>query len=239
MSSSLKSRAVSPIIVPTGELATGELTTTPKPTELTRAEKQAQEERAQDLIFATNYFERIGRRQRIHEYAVLQHLKSPTKNSLRLINETFDSLYQSEMQVPPLLPQDNGFDPKAAVARGRALAFAPDTAEAERAWAYGYALTDGEGAEHYHIDREAIEQALANGNPSGLNLANRIMSTDARRYDVLETHHRSFQTSSTGTSSLEDAKLALERIQSIARRLLPEEKCQYAQAANEKEEPVN
>ncbi|KAJ7770677.1 hypothetical protein B0H16DRAFT_1715334 [Mycena metata] len=229
------SRAVSPIIVPTSELATGELTTTPEPpTELTRAEKQAQEDRALDLLFANNYFERIGRRQRIHKYAILQHLKSPTKSSLRLVIETFDTLYQSEMQVPPLLPQDGTFDAKVAVACDRALAFAPGTAEAKRAWAYGYAYTDGEAAERYHFDGEAIEHASANSNPTGLNLTNTIMSTDARRYDALETH-QSYPRSSTGASNLEDAMLTLERIQNIARRLRPEQDCPYTKGADEKE----
>ncbi|KAJ7727254.1 hypothetical protein B0H16DRAFT_1735294 [Mycena metata] len=215
-----QSRAVSPISFPT--TSPGELTTSTSFTKLTHAEKQAEEERAEDLLLANNYFERIGRRQRIHEYAVRQHLKLTTQRSLQLVIETFDSLYKSEMQVPPpLRTADDGFDAKAAIARGRALAFSPGTAEADRAWAYGY--TDGEAIEHYNY--EATETAWAD------DVTNQVMSpTEARRQDVLEAHHAPF--------SVEDAMIALEHVQNIARRLLPKRECQITKNANEADAPL-
>ncbi|KAJ7701698.1 hypothetical protein B0H16DRAFT_1748473 [Mycena metata] len=218
MSSIAQSRAVSPIDFPTtstDELTTtGELTTS---TTLTHAEKQAQEQRAEDLLLLNNYFERIGHRQRIHEYAVRQHLKLRTKNSLRLVIETFDCLHDSEIQVPPLLYADNEtFDPKAAIARGHALAFSPGTAEANCAWAYGYTYTDGEAAERY----EAAETAWADA------VTKEVLSpTEGRRHDVLEDHYKA-------PFSVEEAKLALERVQNLARRLLPKHGCEFTDVSH-------
>ncbi|KAJ7044747.1 hypothetical protein C8F04DRAFT_1250000 [Mycena alexandri] len=130
MSSSGQSRATA-ITVPT---TSGELTTA---SELTTAQE--------DLLLANNHFERIGRRQKIHQYAVHQHLKLMSKDSLALVISTFEILNRAEMQTPPpLLAGGVPFDPKAAIARGHALAFGEGTTEAEHAWAYGYTYTDGE-----------------------------------------------------------------------------------------------
>ncbi|KAJ7025060.1 hypothetical protein C8F04DRAFT_1191853 [Mycena alexandri] len=196
-----------------GELATaGELTTTTTLTEIahacTHAEKQAQQEAAEDLLLANNYFERIGRRQRIHEYAVHRHLKLINKSSLRMVIETFNSLHESESQVPPPL---GAFDAKAAIARGRAIAFSEGTTEAERAWAYG------------HTNEFTDEATWADEVTSKV-----LMTTEGRRRDVLEDYHRS---SDTGASNFEEAKLALERIQSIARRLRPKRECEFSEVA--------
>ncbi|KAJ7029084.1 hypothetical protein C8F04DRAFT_1265301 [Mycena alexandri] len=214
-----KSRAVSPIGFPTtsnGELTTdGELTLT----KLTHAEKQAQQERAEDLLLANNYFERIGRRQRIHEYAVLHHLKHTSKHSLSLVIETFNTLYDSEMQVPPPLATA---DAKAAIARGRALAFSPGTAEAERAGAYGY--TDGEAIERY--DGEAIETAWADA------IANNVSSSTQKiHYDIFQNS----SSSSAAAFSIDEAKLALERVQNIVQRLLRKHKSEFTESAKKDE----
>ncbi|KAJ7715059.1 hypothetical protein B0H16DRAFT_1742276 [Mycena metata] len=225
MSSVGKSRGVTPI-VPTDELATtGELTTpreltsTSEPSKvelkLTHAQKQAKEQAEEDLFLVNNYFSRIGRRQRIHEHAVHLHLKSPTKNSLRLVVETFDHLYDLETQVPPpLYPHNDTFDAKAAVARGRALAFSPDTAKAERVWAYGLPYTDG----------EAIERYLTN---LGHHTDDQLPPTQGGRRDVLEAHHNTDPW--TSTFDIEGAKEALQRIQTLARRLLPQHECQFGE----------
>ncbi|KAJ7015983.1 hypothetical protein C8F04DRAFT_1283416 [Mycena alexandri] len=139
--SSDKSRE-SLITLPT---TTGELTTSD---ELTTADEL--------LLLANNYYERLGRRQKIHEYAVHRHLKTVTKDSLAYVLSTFDNLYSAEMQVPPpLAPEGFVFDAKAAIARGRELAFGEGTTEAVHAWAYGYSYTGSESAEHTtpaHID---------------------------------------------------------------------------------------
>ncbi|KAJ7017200.1 hypothetical protein C8F04DRAFT_1200849 [Mycena alexandri] len=217
------SRAESPITIPTitselttpSELTTDHTTSTSKGTahRLTHTEKQAQKDAEEDLKLANNHFERISRRQRIHEYAVHRHLKHPTKGSLRLVIDTFDNLYQSEMQVPPpLCTEASAFDAKAAIARGREGAFSVlGTVEAERAWAYGYPYTDGEAAEHYQSEATWAED-----------ITNQVLSTtEGRRRDVLEEHHSAFPT------SLEDAKLALECIKNIAERLRPRQECEF------------
>ncbi|KAJ7707093.1 hypothetical protein B0H16DRAFT_1746657 [Mycena metata] len=221
MASIAKSRAVSPIDFPTR--SDGELTTTPF-TALTRAEKQAQEDRAEDLLLANNYFELIGRRQRIHEHAVRHHLKHTSKRSLSLVIETFNSLYELEMQVPPPCTADDTFDAKSAIARGRALAFSPGTAEAERAWAYGYTYTDGEAIEHY--DGEAIETAWAEKNANNASSATKMI-----HYDELENS----SSSSAAAFSIDEAKLALERVQNIARRLLRKHECEFTENAKKEE----
>ncbi|KAJ7026648.1 hypothetical protein C8F04DRAFT_1267869 [Mycena alexandri] len=95
-----------------------------------------------DLVLGQHYFERIGRRQSIHEFAVNLHLKLKTKDSLALIISTFEELDRAQMSTPPPLIEGSfGFDAKAAVARGRALAFDEATLEAERAWPYGHTYT--------------------------------------------------------------------------------------------------
>ncbi|KAJ7765190.1 hypothetical protein B0H16DRAFT_1454370 [Mycena metata] len=196
------SRASSPIILPTCELATnGELTTS---TRLTHAEKAAKEQAAEDLLLANNYFERIGRCQRIHEYAVHRHLKHTSKSTLRLVIETFNDLYASEMQVPPPLgsPDDN-YDAKAAIARGRALAFTKGTVPAE------------------HYDGEAVETAWADA------VTNKVLATTegGRRVHDDEVFPRS---SGSAAPSLEEAKLAVEHIENITLRLLPKHECKFA-----------
>ncbi|KAJ7028788.1 hypothetical protein C8F04DRAFT_1265540 [Mycena alexandri] len=116
----------SPIILPT---ASNELTTT-----------------QEDLLLANHYFERIGSRQRIHEYAIYCHLTQMNKDSLARIISTFETLNCTQMQTPPpILPKNVPFNAKDAIARGRALAFSEGTPEADHAWAYGY--TNSEGAE--------------------------------------------------------------------------------------------
>ncbi|KAJ7015830.1 hypothetical protein C8F04DRAFT_1284629 [Mycena alexandri] len=212
MSSSAKSRAESPIDFPT--TSNSELTTATTFTEIAHAEKHAQKEAEDDLLLANNYFERIGCHQRIHEYAVLQHLKSPTKNSLRLVVESFDNLYHSEIQVsPPLCTEGHTYDAKGAIARGRALAFSEGTPERDR----GAYYTDGEAAERYHS--EAVG-ALAAKTAWADDITNKILLTaEGRRYDVLKDHHPA-NTTASGLS-LEEAKLALEHVKNLAQRLLP------------------
>ncbi|KAJ7723987.1 hypothetical protein B0H16DRAFT_1472585 [Mycena metata] len=215
------SRAESPIFPTTsnGELTTdGELTT--NTAKLTHAERQAQKEAEEDLLLANNYFERIGRRQRIHEYAVYHHLKHTSKSTLRLVVETFNDLYASEMQVPPpLRPADDKLDAKAAIARGRALAFTEGTPEAERAWAYGFTYTNGEAAEHY--DAQAVETEWAD------RITNQVLATpqDGRRVHDDNVFPRS---SGSTAPSLEEAKLAVERIKNIALRLRPKQECRQS-----------
>ncbi|KAJ7019275.1 hypothetical protein C8F04DRAFT_1197874 [Mycena alexandri] len=180
---------------------------------LTHAEKQAQKQASEDLLLANNYYERIGRRQRIHEYAVHRHLKLTTKSSLRLKSRS----------PPHSAPWTTPSNAKAAIARGRALAFAPGTVEGDRAWAYGYAYTDAEAIERYDAEAawadEVTDQVLA--------------TAQGRRRGVLEDHHNASGTSSPIPSSatafsVEEAKLALERVQAIARRLLPKHESESA-----------
>ncbi|KAJ7741121.1 hypothetical protein B0H16DRAFT_1464663 [Mycena metata] len=125
----------------TGELITGKLTTvtgefTTVSKKLTRAEVRAQQEAKEDLELANHYFERIGTRRRIHEFAIQMHSTALTRDSLDRVVDTFENLHRAEMSTPPpLCAEDSGFDAKAAIARGRELALA---IEAEHAWAYGF-----------------------------------------------------------------------------------------------------
>ncbi|KAJ7038449.1 hypothetical protein C8F04DRAFT_1256033 [Mycena alexandri] len=113
--------------------STGELTTVPK--KLT-AEARAQQEAKGDLELANSYFERIGTRWCIHEFAIQMHSKALTRDSLARVVDTFENLYCAEMSTPPpLCAEDSGFDTKAAIPRGRKLAL---TIKAEHAWAYGF-----------------------------------------------------------------------------------------------------
>ncbi|KAJ7699817.1 hypothetical protein B0H16DRAFT_1484091 [Mycena metata] len=169
----------------------------------------------EDLLLAHNYFKRIGRRQSIHEYAIHRHLKVKTKDSLARVISTFEDLHRAEMLTPPPLLADNiGFDAKGAVTRGRALAFGEGTVEAERAWAYGY--TDAESPEH--------PWAIMRG----------------QRRDVLEdtgTHHTNLNALATVDDATPDfkpfsdaaeAERTFQDIETAARRLRPEHKCQFA-----------
>ncbi|KAJ7021125.1 hypothetical protein C8F04DRAFT_1274116 [Mycena alexandri] len=199
------------------ELTTNaELTTATTFTEiahaLTHTEKHAQNEAEDDLLLANNYFERIGRRQRIHEYAVLQHLKPPTKNSLRLVVESFDNLYHSEMQVPPpLCTEGHTYDAKAAIARGRALAFSEGTPERD----HGAYYTDGEAAERYHS--EAADD-----------VTNKILSTaEGHRYDILEDHHPADTTASASPSNKPSWPSSASKILHSA--FSPGHGCQFAE----------
>ncbi|KAJ7030891.1 hypothetical protein C8F04DRAFT_1263382 [Mycena alexandri] len=190
MSSTEHTGRASPISVPT----TDELTTTQKSLPSSTPHLTTAEE---DVLLLTNYFERIGRRQRIHEAAVHHHLKYRSKDSLALVVSTFDGLYRIEMQVPPpLIGEDTPkVDAKACIARGRALAFAEDPLETEQVWAY-----------NNRIDGERLETAWAEANPNSNDADRAAPSSPAR--------HTAF--------SLDEAKQALDRVQELARRLLPQ-----------------
>ncbi|KAJ7018308.1 hypothetical protein C8F04DRAFT_1199091 [Mycena alexandri] len=151
----------------------GELTTpiqkepsVPTTRRLTTAEKQAQQEAEEDRTLLTNYFERIGRRQRIHEAAVYHHLKYRSKDTLALLVSTFDSLYRVEMQTPPSLIREDlaPIDAKAAIARGRALAFTEDPSEAELAWTYNNRIS-GETLENAWAEANSDANSNAQGAP--------------------------------------------------------------------------
>ncbi|KAJ7702507.1 hypothetical protein B0H16DRAFT_1483201 [Mycena metata] len=88
----------------------------PSKASLTTVEKNAAKDAEEDLLLANHYFERIGRRVRIHEFAVQRHLKAPTKTSLSLVISTWDDLKRAQMQTPH--PLDAAVDAKAAIARG-------------------------------------------------------------------------------------------------------------------------
>ncbi|KAJ7025851.1 hypothetical protein C8F04DRAFT_1268835 [Mycena alexandri] len=172
--------------------------------ELTTAQQNAKAEAAEDLLLATRYYERIGTRQRIHEYAVHRHLKKPTKDSLALVVSTFDSLYRTEMQVPPpLLPADIFLDTKSAIARGRAQAFAEGTPEGDHMWAFVY----------HQIDGESLER------DSALNSSGREMGFGQRR-DLIGD-------SDDASAVLKDAERALNDLLETASRLRSRHECQH------------
>ncbi|KAJ7043425.1 hypothetical protein C8F04DRAFT_1250863 [Mycena alexandri] len=185
MSPHKQSRRVSPITLPTSctdsePTTSGELTTIQQ----------------EDLLLAKNYFERIGRREKIHEVAVEHHLKGLSAETLDLVITTFGNLQRSRLQTPPpLLPENIRFDVKAAIARGRELAFAEYSAEAEHAWAYGYAF---EGAEC--------------ASPSISPVSPRVEMPAGEREDPLDIKHTAWDAN--------EAKLALEHIQNLVHRLV-------------------
>ncbi|KAJ7038840.1 hypothetical protein C8F04DRAFT_1255765 [Mycena alexandri] len=126
--------------IPTSELARDvELSTTTTNTNTNNNNNTdvAYTDAEDDIRFAIEYFERIGQREKIHEWAVERHLKERTQASLQRVIYTFDKLHRTQSQTPPPLFFDiTRLDVNAALARGRAKAFGEDTAEAEREWAY-------------------------------------------------------------------------------------------------------
>ncbi|KAJ7019768.1 hypothetical protein C8F04DRAFT_1275911 [Mycena alexandri] len=198
----------------------GELSSHPKlillPREQLPASLTLDEESKEVLEHAHNHFERLGRRERIHQVAVERHLKLLTKSSFALAIETFDDFYRTSMQVPPpLLLSNIPFDVKAAVARGRALAFSDGSLEAERAWAYGHTIP----AEDSDDDAPApyIPQGGAHTDSEGCALADparfggREMGPGSRR-DVLEQGPPPFSSA--------EAKAAIANIEALAQRLV-------------------
>ncbi|KAJ7020589.1 hypothetical protein C8F04DRAFT_1274893 [Mycena alexandri] len=184
--------------VPTSELTTTQIGHR-LPTTSTRRLLTAQEEAEEDRALLISYYERIGKRQRIHEAAIHHHMKFRNKDSLALVVSTFDSLYRTEMQTPPpLVPEGSApVDAKAAIARGRTLAFTQDPSEMECAWTY-----------NNQIRVEALETAGAERNPN-------IASNDTDPAAASNSARRT-------AFSANEAKLALDRIQDLARRLLPQ-----------------
>ncbi|KAJ7029317.1 hypothetical protein C8F04DRAFT_1264978 [Mycena alexandri] len=196
MSTSQQNRE-SPITIPTSELTTaGEHLTvgehfTPVESLLTNNDGDiAYTNTPDDVRLATEYYERIGRREKLHEWAVERHLKERTQASLGRVITTFDKLHRVNTQTPP--PDIGRIDVKAAMARGRAAAFGEDTAEAEREWAYN----------HPH---EAFT-APRHGGTS---------------YQLIRSHTDGEDTHAVWNA--DDAKAALDRIQSLVKCLLPED----------------
>ncbi|KAJ7041708.1 hypothetical protein C8F04DRAFT_1176801 [Mycena alexandri] len=135
MSTSEQSRDT-PITVPT--TSPGELTTASEPTlgesvtTVTTTNTNDADLTEDDIRLANEYFERIGKRERIHQWAVTRHSKELTQASLQRVIYTFDKLNRTQTQTPPpLLFGTTRLDVQAALARGRATAFSEDTAEAE------------------------------------------------------------------------------------------------------------
>lgn len=175
---------------------------------LTTAEKKAAKDAEEDLLLANHYFERIGRRVRIHEFAVQRHLKAPTKTSLSLVISTWDDLERAQMQTPP--PLDTAVDVKAAIARGRRLAFGEESSEAEHAWAYNPTSTENTGVGPIgHMQGETVEHAWVSA------------ADNSSVADSDECEGAAYTT-------VEEAELALEQIQAIARRVRPEHRCPYS-----------
>ncbi|KAJ7026233.1 hypothetical protein C8F04DRAFT_1268409 [Mycena alexandri] len=202
--------------VPTSELTTPRKLTTSlngdrPPTTATHRLTNAQKEAEEDRTLCINYFERIGKRQRIHEAAVYHHLKYRSKDTLALLVSTFESLYCVEMQTPPPLFSEDvdtpPVDAKAAIARGRALAFTEDPSETEHAWTY-----------NNRFSGEALEMAWAEANPDfARNDTHSAASSTSASTPAINGEAREVR----APFSAEEAKAALDRIQMLAQRLLP------------------
>ncbi|KAJ7034001.1 hypothetical protein C8F04DRAFT_1260501 [Mycena alexandri] len=194
MSPHKQSQRVSPITLPTSctdsePTTSGELTTI-----------------QEDLLLAKNYYECIGRREKIHEVAVKHHLKGLSAETLDLVITTFGNLQRS----------------RAAVACGRELAFAEDSAKAEHAWAYSYAFErhtapNHQGASqyssgaHHNAGGKGAERTSASISP----VLPRVEMPAGEREDPFDIKHTAWDAN--------EAKLALKHIQNLVHRLVPKD----------------
>ncbi|KAJ7039010.1 hypothetical protein C8F04DRAFT_1179003 [Mycena alexandri] len=168
---------------------------------LTTAQNNAAKEAEEDLLLANNYFERIGRRQKIHE--------RPTNYSLAMINSTWNNLQNSEdANPPPLCTENSAFDAKAAIARGQRLGFPR-----------GVRLRPSTHGRTIPVP--PTTRASGRSNTRTRPTVQASEGTTRRRSRAAKATRNA-----PGPYSVEEAELALEHIQEVVRRLRHERRCQ-------------